>query len=1128
VSLLGQQGRGTISGVVTDSSGAAVPSVSINIVNTATNASFPTVANEIGIYTAPALPVGSYTLTAEKQGFKKAVRSGVTLQVDQHAEVDFHLEVGATAESIEVVGEAPLVDSASATVGKVVENRRINDLPLNGRNVLALVLLTPGVKSQGGPTNSGFADRGIQLSSVSINGGPSALNSLVVDGGNNNNAYLADLNVNPTVDAIEEFKVQSNVMSSEFGFTAGGVINMVTKSGTNSPHGTLYEFFRNDAMDARRAFTVSKEPFRYNQFGGSIGAPIYIPKIYNGKNRSFFFFNYEEWRYSHFQSNILTVPTEIQRRGDFSQLRDVNGNPFLIYDPNTTKANPNGAGFVRDLFPGNIVPTSRMDPVSLNMLQFYPTPNRTPSNAFTQNNNWIGQVSEIRNMRQWSTKGDHRFGDKNGLSVRYSYYKHFNDNGYFSAYPDPNMRNRLDNYINRNAVITDTHTFTPTILNEFRSSIARQYFPFQAYSYGRDWPQKLGLPASVPGYTLPRVSIGGLPDPGAFSVGLRGNQTWQFFDMVTVIRGGHSIKAGIDHRLQRANNYQREVPSGSFGFPGGLTGNPQNQTGTGNGFAQFLLGSVSSATFTAYGGESEHAYSTSLFVQDDWKITHRLNVNLGVRWDYQQWPVERHNGLSNFDPFATNPDNGLLGRIEYASLDYGRSVYEPVYTNFSPRIGFAYDLTGNGKTVVRGGYAIFYPTTFYRDFFGNTAGFANTSTSYNPPGGNSNLAAFQFKDGLPSPYIQPLGPKLGPSAFLGQGVSWDQSSDNKVPMSQQWNLSLQKQLAGGVMIDAAYTANKADHLIAGGYGFNQLNPQYLSLGLALQDQVPNPYAGKVSGSLGGATISRQQFLLPYPYYSSIAVRNPHLGSSIYHAFLLSVEKRMSKGIVILASYTNAKLISNSIVTPINFGPVEQVGVVGYQNGKFDRAAERSLDPTDVSQRLVLSGVFELPFGQGKHWSAQSKAVNKIIGGWQLNTIGTIQTGNPVVVTGASNFLATRPNSTGKSPKLDTRTPERWFDTTQFVNPPNYTFGNLGRVLADVRNPGTVNFDLSMIKDTTIVERVRMQFRFEMFNFANHTNLGNVSAGFSPGADGLNRSATFGTITSARDPRILQLGLKLIF
>jgi hypothetical protein len=1127
VPAVAQQGRGSISGTVTDATGAAVPNTIISIVNTGTNASFPAKSNETGDYFAPSVPVGAYTITAEAAGFKKEVRTGITLQVDQHAEVDFHLEVGATAESIEVHGDATLVDTSSATVGKVVENRRIADLPLNGRNVLALVMLTPGVKSQGGPTNSGFADRGITLSATSINGGPSALNSLLIDGGNNNDSYMADVNVNPTVDAVQEFKVQSNVMSAEFGFTAGGVINMVTKSGTNNPHGTLYEFFRNNALDARRAFTAFKEPYRYNQFGGALGGPVVLPKIYNGKDRTFFFFNYEEWRYVHSQSNILSVPTVEQRGGDFSNLRDASGKLITVYDPNTTRANPSGSGFVRDAFPNNAIPTSRFDPVSVKMLQFWPTPNRTPSNAFTNSNNWIGQVGENRSMRQWTLKGDHRVSDKNAISARYSYYRHFNDNGIASALPDPNVRERLDSYQNHNMVVTDTHTFTPTLLNEFRVDVARQYFPFQGYSYNQGWPQKLGLPSDFPPYSLPRTVVDGLPGFGAFTVGLRGQLTWQFFEMATLIRANHSIKFGADIRILQANNYQREVPSGQFNFTAGLTGNPQSQAGTGSGLATFLLGDVATSSFTAYAGESEQGWSSSYFVQDDWKVTRRLTLNLGLRYDLQPPGHERHDGTSNFSPFVKNPDNGLMGRMTYAGVDYGSTFLATRNTDFGPRIGFAYDLFGDGRTVIRGGYAIFYPQIFYRDFFGNTAGFANTTTSYNPPGGNTNLPAFQFQYGLPSPYIQPLGSKLGPSAFLGQGVTWDQANE-KNPRSQQWNIGIQKQLPGQWMIDAAYSGNKVNNLVSGSYEYNSIDPANYSLGLSLQDQVPNPYVGLVSGSLGAATIQRLQSLKPYPYYSSVSVRNPHLGESYYNALLFSAEKRFSQGVSFLVSYTKSKLISDSVVTPMNFGNVEQSGIVGYQNGKYDRRAERSLDPTDVSDRLIMSGVFELPFGKGRRFSSSSRVVNGFIGGWQMNLIGTLQTGNPVPISGANNNLATRPNSTGKSAKIDNPTAEHWFDTSVFVNPPSYTYGNLSRTLPDVTQPGVVNFDLSMIKDTSIVEKLKLQFRAEAFNFVNHTNLGLVNGSFSPGPTGHNQSATFGTITSARDPRIIQLGMKLIF
>ena len=349
-------------------------------------------------------------------------------------------------------------------------------------------------------------------------------------------------------------------------------------------------------------------------------------------------------------------------------------------------------------------------------------------------------------------------------------------------------------------------------------------------------------------------------------------------------------------------------------------------------------------------------------------------------------------------------------------------------------------------------------------------------------------------------------------------------------MSQQWTFSVQKQLPGGWVIDASYAGNHGTHLISGGYDLNQLDPKYLSLGNALQNTVPNPYAGRVPGSLGGATLTQLQSLKPYPYYTSISVRNPHLGNSIYHAGYLTVEKRYAQGLTFLASYTKAKLISDSVATPITFGAVEQVNSVGFQNGLFNRRAERAIDPTDVAERLVLSGVYELPFGKGKRYDIQSRALNLIAGGWQLNTITTIQGGEPIVITGASNNLATRPDSTGKSAAIDNPSRTRWFDTSVFLNPSNYVYGNVGRTLPDVRTPGVVNVDLSLIKNNRLTERINLQLRAESFNIANHVNLGLPNTSFSPGqgANAPNVSSAFGTITSARSPRSIQFAAKVIF
>jgi hypothetical protein len=965
-------------------------------------------------------------------------------------------------------------------------------------------MLTPSVKSNAGPTNSGFGDRGIQLSSISINGGPNAMNAQSLDGGNNIQSYIGEVAINPAVDAVEEFKVQTGVMSSEYGFTAGGVINVVSKSGTNQLHGSVYEFLRNNALDARNTFSTVNPPFRYNQYGVAVGGKVI-------KDKTFFFGNWEQYDYRRTTSFIGSMPTVKQRGGDFSDLLGTNGALIPIYDPATT------SGLTRSVFPNNRVPVSRMDPVSLKINEFYPVPNRTPTNAFTNANNFSNDSGNARSMRQYTAKVDHRFSDKNSLFARYSYFLHKTDNG-GSIYPDPIVSKRDDALENANFALSDTHSFSPTLLNELRVGATRGYFPFIVRSFGGGWPQKLGLPASVPADTFPAIG-NGLAGFNTGTAGLRASINLQLFDMLTKISGNHTMKFGVDLRTLQGNNLQRSSPSGNFSFGAGLTGNPASQAGTGSAYATFLLGEVSSASGTTHLGESERGKSYSLFFQDDWKLSRRLTVNLGLRWDYQTQPVEANNGLSNFDP-TVRLDNGLLGATVFANVGgQPRNWRQGDFNDFAPRIGLAYDLFGGGKTVLRAGFGIYYPSQFWRNNYGSVNGFANTSTSYTSS--NGNVKAFQFSAGFPTPLLQPAGSALGPKGFLGQGVSFDESVGT-TPMSRQFSASLQHQLPGKVLLDVSYSGNQGNHFTAGSYNLNQLDNQYLPLGLALQDQVPNPNAGKVPGSLGNATITRAQSLLPFPYYQGISVRNPRIGNYNSHLLIVSVEKRMSKGITFMVNFTGGKIISDGMGSPVDFGNIEQANEIGYQDGKFNRRLERSVDPTDVSKRAVVSLLYELPFGKG------AGMVNKLIGGWQVNTIGIMQTGIPVIIRGANNFLASRPNSTGVTANLDNPSAAKWFNTDAFINPPNYTFGNIGRALPDVRGPGTFNWDLSLIKNTKIHERVNLQFRAEAFNFMNNVNLGLPSGGFSAGPNGKNNSGTFGTITSARDARNIQMGLKLLF
>lgn len=1156
--VFAQQGRGTILGTVNDASGAVVPGATVVITNAATNVASTVTSNEDGNYFVPNLIVGTYSVSVTKPGFKKALRSGITLEVDQKPEINLTLETGAVSETIEVSGQGPLVDTASATVGKVIDNRRVVDLPVNGRSAFALVQLSPAVKSAFGPTASGFADRGSQVAGVSINGGPTGANAIIIDGLGSLNPLVPDVNVQPTVDGVQEFKVQSNTMSAEFGYTLGGVLNVATRSGTNAYKGSLYEFFRNDYLDAnswaRNRLRQARTPLRYNQFGGSIGGPVQLPKKifgplggFDGHDRTFFFVNYEGYRHISYSTGTYTMPTEAFRRGDFSNLRDASGNLIPVYDPATTRADPARPGFfIRDPFPGNIIPSNRLDPVSKNILAVYPLPNRTPSNAFTNQDNFYGAVSGKRSMNQLTTRVDHRFSEQNSFTFRYIPYKQFFDQGINNLYPDPVVRQRFDPFRGHNVVLSDTHSFTPNLLHEIRIGVARQIFDFAVASAGGDWPQKLGLPASVPNDTFPAIS-NGLPAFQTGTVGKRGGLVWQLFDSLTWIHGSHTTKFGTELRLTQANNLQKSSPSGSFSFAQGLTGNPDNRfTGaSGSSFATFMLGAVSSASVTTHLGESEVGKGYGFYVQEDWKLMPRLTFNLGLRYDYQEQPHERRNGSSRFT-LANNPLTNLPGRTEYLGTDFP-SVFKNDPNDFAPRFGFAWDVFGKQKTVLRGGYSVFYGSLFsyFLSTFADSNGFSTTSTSYNSS--NSNFAAFQFSSGFPTLPTQPQGAKLGPNlAFSSQNFAISEE-DAKTPMSQQWNLSLQQQIAGGILIDATYSGNHGTHLVAGGWDVNQIDPANYALGDALNQQVTNPCAGKVPGTQGAATVARSQTLRPYPCLGSMGVRNPRLGNSIYHALLLTGEKRFSKGLVLLASYTWGKLLSDSEQSGTNSIGGEQIGITGYQNGRFNRRAERSVDPSDISHRFVLSGIYELPFGKGKRFDLKNGFANLVVGGWQINTITTFSAGLPLVVRGANNRLADRPNLLRK-PDLPSNfvnpTPGfnpandlgiLWFDPSAFANPADWTFGNTPRTLPNFRTPGAINSDLSLFKTFQLAESLKLQFRAEAFNAFNHVNLSAPNATFGNDrrlVNGVqyagNTSVSFGYITGSRDPRNVQFALKLMF
>jgi len=1136
-SLWAQSPQGTITGTITDSQGARVPGVAVVATQVATNRPYKGSSSQDGTYVIPALPVGRYEVTAAAPGFKTFRRADIQLEVSQRLRLDITLELGQVSETITVQGEVTRVRTEESSLGTVVERRRIEQLPMNGRHVFNLVKLISGVQPVdrgadgfGEITNQGF-------SQIQFNGGPVYGTQMFLDGGANTVPVHNEIGVVPMVDAVEEFKVETNGLKAEFGQTSGGVVNVVTKAGTNEFHGSLYEFFRNDSLDARNAFATQvasntgriKPVLRYNQYGGTVGGPVLIPKVYDGKNRSFFFVGYEQWRYRNSEIRRSTVPTALERAGDFSNTRDSLGTLIPVYDPDTTRANPNGSGFIRDLLPGNVVPKSRQDPLSLRVLQFMPLPNSTPLNSYTNTNNFYSLAVQPSNQGVTNLRFDHRLNDKDSAFFRYSGTRNTRwGQGYGLGPADPDTFARYDQRDNHNFVLTETHVFSPSVINEFKANVTRQNLPFQSLGYGGNWPEKLGYPSIIPQDMFPAVTIGGMLQlgPTSFSFGLRAQNQVQFADSVTWIRGRHQIKVGVDQRIVRENWINKSNPSGQFSFAASLTGNAQSPAGTGVGMATYLLGDVTSGSLTVRSHMSFHSWSHASYIQDDYKITPRLTLNLGLRYDLRSGPVERWNKHSNFDPFNINPETKMLGLLTYAGVNAPRNYVDRNNTDFGPRFGFAYALTGDGKTVIRGAYGIVHMLTESNDMqadSSNSLGWEATTTFASTRG--SNYPAFQFSDG-PSMLVMPKGAAGGPSAFRGQNVRW-QSYEHASPYLQQANLTLQREIVGQWVLSASYAGSRGVHIPGSNYNLNQLDPKYyLQYGLGLQNMVANPFYGQIaSGGLSGATVAMSQLLLPYPDYGSVMTMANYGDSSTYHSLQLTAEKRYSKGISALISYTNGKLIDEGYSSAGSSGEIGD-----FRIGRLNRRLDRAIDQNDISQRLVASGVFELPFGKGKAFASHApKAVDYIIGGWQANTITTIQTGNPLSVRGANNFTLNWPNLV-KNPTLsgEDRGVAKWFDTSAFQNPPDFVVGNGPRTLPDTRGPGMISMDLSAFKTFRIKEQSVLEFRAEAFNFLNHVNLNNPGTSFSPNRQGVNTSAAFGVITSSMKARSIQLGLRLSF
>jgi len=1114
-----QRVTGTITGAVTDTSGAAIAGVEVRLSNTQTGLSRSAKSDEEGGFRFLVLQPGVYTLDVSQTGFKAVRRDSIVVEADRSLAVPVRLEVGAVTEVVEVTGGTALLEPNTSSLGTVMDSRKVEDLPLNGRNPLGLANLIPtvrGIGFFGGQVLSSW-----RLAAISIGGGPPLANGFLVDGIASEKLTIAGTQTFLSIDSTQEFKVLTNAMSAEFGRTAGGIISIVSKSGTNAFHGNLFEFLRNDNLNANDFFanragrTVA--PLAFNQFGGSLGGPV-------KRNKIFFFANYDAFIERRGVQSIITSPTALQRAGDFSDTRTANGSLITIFDPNTTRANPAG-GFIRDAFPGNVIPANRIDPVGRNALTYYPQPN-LPGALNTRAQNLFLQGPGPINRHAITAKGDWNISANRRISGRYTWDDlNWKFASVWNTPAEPDGRSVL---IPRNSSsLNYNETITPTLLLEARTGFNREHENFFTPSEGFDIAT-LGFPAAFKQQTyvgrgaatgrFPTFNVADAANFGAIASRGSPSHTTLTSAALTKITGAHTIKTGYEHRFYAVNDYGREFSVGTYSFNRGFTQGPnpvQAGANAGFGVASLLLGTPASGFARLQTDGTASVKYHAAFVQDDWKISRRLTLNIGLRWELEAPPTDRYNVLSTFDPNVASPLRvpglDLRGGLTYPGVG-GASRYQRDvnWNDFGPRFGFAYQATQ--KTVVRGGAGIMYVPI--------TVSLARTGYLNDTPMVTSLDDGLTPADRMSNPFPTGLTPPTGSKDGLLTGVGTaiaGQIKNAQRGYTEQWNITIQHQPWNNWLFEAAWVGNHGVRLFADARNLNQISDANFAQGAALAQSVPNPFRGIIaSGPLSGATITRQQSLLPFPQFTGVNAGYSFINNSIYHALAIKVEKRMANGLSFLMAYTGAKLIDDGA----NAGQVRPGAAISttVQNWSNLRA-ERSKSAQDVPQRMVFSALWEMPFGK-----TGSGFVRHAIGGWQLNAIQTIESGTPIALAATVAGGGNRPNVVpGAQAKLENPTIDRWFNTEAFSNPLGYTYGNVSRTLPNVHTDSLYNIDVSLFKNFAIRENVKLQFRAEAFNFTNTPTFGEPGRGIN--------TATFGIVTAQAfnpKPREVQLALRLTF
>ncbi len=1141
----GQTFYGSIVGTVSDPSSSAMPEANVTLINLGTADRRASQTDASGNYQFVNLVPGQYRVEVERSGFRRFIREPITVEVQSAVRIDVAMQVGDVTQTVEVSEQTPLLQTENAALSQVVEQRKVLEMPLNGRNVFSLVALVPGVIPGGQSGTTPTGQNPFAWANFQIGGGQANQSASYIDGAPNNASYVNLTALVPTQDAVQEFRVQTNSLGPEFGRFAGGVINLTTKSGTNGFHGSAYEFLRNRSLNANTFFNnragVQRPAFSQNQFGVNAGGPI-------RKDKTFFFGSYEGFRLRQGQSYVYSVPTDAMRGGDFSNVRNASGNLIPIYDPLTTcgrfgnaacATGPDGAEIIsRTPFPNNRIPDNRIDPAARVMTNLWGRAN-SAGLPFTAVNNFTANASVGGDNDQYNGRVDHSFSEKQRAFVRYTFWNNLNLP--IDPYGTKTCVDRCTETMNTNqAVIGDTFSLTPTSFIDLRLSFTRFSYDRTSLTAGYDLTQ-LGWPASLNNTVAFRV----MPIPnvtgynGVFSTNGTGstimarNDVYSIMPSMTKILGKHTLKFGGEWRRLTHNYYQQNNPSGSFNFDALMTSaNPLAAAGTGNGFASFLLGMGSGGGVTHNNFVAGQMMYGALYIGDQWQVGSRLTLNYGLRMDRMGPWSERYDRLVVLLPNAENELNGSGGLNFTGRFGLVNSPDSPSRNNnelrnvFSPRFGLAYRL--NNKTVLRSGYGIFY---LPNDVAFNTAPNIDISNAYTTPYVGTTDGSITPADRLSNPFPNGMIQAPGRSAniqqlFYGQGVSAPLYNDPRAYV-QQWNFDIQRELPGGAALDVAYAGSKGTHLPGPNQQFDQLPDEFLSQGSRLLEQVPNPFFGKVRvGTLAQPNVSRGQLMRPFPQYNGYSLVAPMNRSSIYHSLQVKLEKRFAKGASILGSYTWAKLISD---TDTLTAWLEPGGGLAVQNNNNLRA-ERSVALYDVPHRAVISYIYDLPFGKGRTFgNDMSGFANLLAGGWGINGVTTFQSGNPLNLTMAVNTTNSfgggqRPNSTGVDANLEGAAQDRlnrWFDTSAFTATPSFTFGNVARSLTRVRSHGIANYDFTVFKNTSITERFSVQFRTEIFNAFNRVQFSYPGAAMG--------NPQFGVVSGQyNNPRLIQFALRLLF